>query len=512
MAEAKRLFQPVAFELQASVGSASICGQTNAPRCKIGLEDVVLAVRNRYSFQTLSHLTWTWSLTCDIKEDNIFEANFSIGEGEDGPGLGQVRLRLSEHEAIRDTVDRVRCRFWINITGTLKDGEIWGGKGHIVVKEQLELGCRSYQGTEDARNKDERLGVAMPLSRGMTGLANGALRVIENKAMSTIEVSRFNAPDIMTPIAVIDTRSGALVSYLTPNGTSVLEEAHDGGSRGGTELSGGIFPNFVRAATDNDRGGIDLVSRNMMPLWVGRMMRLASCFLSEMMSHSDNWERYGLSASSPPTPICRSIEFVHGSDGEHVVVEVSCAVISHSKKELFKLSITYRIHSDHCVNVALDILPGKCISSLPSLARVGLLMIVKKDFFNITYLGRGPMENYPDRNHGSDIAFWNTIPSKNGVSYIVPSECGNRSDCTWVAFQDDSAGHGFCVVSDAVLPGFDNIGPKKITDGFNFSASLHSLQELENAEHTSDLEDKKDGAAAIHVNLDRNVLALGDFA
>lgn len=144
--------------------------------------------------------------------------------------------------------------------------------------------------------------------------------------------------------------------------------------------------------------------------------------------------------------------------------------------------------------------PCLSLRDVPSLPRLGMSLVLKEAFHNIQYEGRGPGENYPDRKAGCHVGLYTTTPSGMAyLHYIVPSENGNRSDCSFVSFRDNS-GSGFCFVTsdrdDAICP-------------FNFSAQLHSMRELHVARHTSDLEARDDGKHPIHVNIDGKLMGLG---
>merc|ERR1712032_1217058 len=137
-----------------------------------------------------------------------------------------------------------------------------------------------------------------------------------------------------------------------------------------------------------------------------------------------------------------------------------------------------------------------CCSSLP---RVGVSFRLNPRLCNIRYFGRGPVENYPDRNTGSHLGWWNTSPSDMGYDYIVPSENGNRSDCTCVRFESSSSGGGGLAIvaeSDA---------------SFSCSALLHSASELHHATHVCDLDERReqDGVHPIHVNIDHKLMGVG---
>ena len=81
-----------------------------------------------------------------------------------------------------------------------------------------------------------------------------------------------------------------------------------------------------------------------------------------------------------------------------------------------------------------------------------------------------------------------------GYSYIVPSENGSRSDCKWISFDSDDG--GIVVVADAC-------------NSFSCSALLHSAEELHHAQHTCDLDPRKNGVHPIHVNIDHQLLGVG---
>ena len=73
---------------------------------------------------------------------------------------------------------------------------------------------------------------------------------------------------------------------------------------------------------------------------------------------------------------------------------------------------------------------------LPQLMRLGLACQLDGRLENVSYYGRGPWENYVDRNTASDVAIWTTTVSDMYESYVRPQECGSRTDVRWAAFLD----------------------------------------------------------------------------
>ncbi len=70
----------------------------------------------------------------------------------------------------------------------------------------------------------------------------------------------------------------------------------------------------------------------------------------------------------------------------------------------------------------------KLSDNLPSLARVGVLGITAPGFENVCYLGRGPHENYIDRNVSAFVGRYQNTVNGMFVPYILPQENGNRTD------------------------------------------------------------------------------------
>ena len=72
------------------------------------------------------------------------------------------------------------------------------------------------------------------------------------------------------------------------------------------------------------------------------------------------------------------------------------------------------------------------------LARVGVTFALPAGFEQLRWFGRGPFENYPDRNSGAMLGIWEGTPDR--PPYLVPQEFGLRTDCRWFEFIDDTSG------------------------------------------------------------------------
>jgi beta-galactosidase len=85
---------------------------------------------------------------------------------------------------------------------------------------------------------------------------------------------------------------------------------------------------------------------------------------------------------------------------------------------------------------------------LTDLARVGVTFELPEPFRALRWHGRGPHENYPDRNRSATLGIWEGEPDES--PYLVPQEFGLRTDCRWFEFHDP-VGHRILRV-DASVP------------------------------------------------------------
>jgi beta-galactosidase len=100
---------------------------------------------------------------------------------------------------------------------------------------------------------------------------------------------------------------------------------------------------------------------------------------------------------------------------------------------------------------------------LSDLARVGITFQLPAGFEHLRWFGRGPFENYPDRNRGALLGVWEGAPDRS--PYLVPQEFGLRTDCRWFEFVD--AANGRSVRLDVVQP-----------QAMHVSATHHTVHDL----------------------------------
>jgi beta-galactosidase len=129
---------------------------------------------------------------------------------------------------------------------------------------------------------------------------------------------------------------------------------------------------------------------------------------------------------------------------------------------------------------------------LDDLARVGVTFELEPGVDRVRYLGRGPLENYPDRNRGAVLGIW-----ESGIDeppYLVPQEFGLRTDCRWFEFIDSASGAG--VRLDVIDP-----------VAMHVSATRFTAQDLYAAAHETDLRPRR--TLVVHADVAHRGLGTG---
>ena len=83
--------------------------------------------------------------------------------------------------------------------------------------------------------------------------------------------------------------------------------------------------------------------------------------------------------------------------------------------------------------------------SLPEIPRIGQIFQIPATFDQITWYGRGPHENYCDRNRSAFVGKYEARVEDMYVPYVRPQENGYRTDVRWVRFTNEKGeGLEFC--------------------------------------------------------------------
>jgi beta-galactosidase len=98
-------------------------------------------------------------------------------------------------------------------------------------------------------------------------------------------------------------------------------------------------------------------------------------------------------------------------------------------------TIRYTVAGNGNVKVHIFWKSGK--KDLPEIPRFGTQLRLSPEFETFTYYGRGPWENYSDRNTSSFIGIYNSTVVEQGFDYIRPQENGNKTDVRWLTLTNN---------------------------------------------------------------------------
>ena len=111
------------------------------------------------------------------------------------------------------------------------------------------------------------------------------------------------------------------------------------------------------------------------------------------------------------------------------------------------------------------------------------------EFRNVQWFGRGPQENYWDRNTGAAVGLYQSKVDDLFFPYIEPQESGNRTDVRRVSFTN-ADGLGILVSGEPLI---------------YFSAWPFKMSELETHKHPNEIKRSSD----ITVNIDYKQMGVG---
>jgi beta-galactosidase len=221
---------------------------------------------------------------------------------------------------------------------------------------------------------------------------------------------------------VFDRLSGFLTSYVW---------------KGKLLLDQGPEPNFWRAPIENDFGN-HTDKRSRMWKEFGKELELQT-----------------LVPVQTDDQVMLLAEYIHPENGSNYTVE-------------------YQFNGNGEILVHAKFTPS--MDKFPEIPRFGMRIVVPKDYVQLDYFGRGPHENYIDRNHSAHVGLYKSAVSEQYVPYISNGENGNKTDVRWLTLSG-SDGSGLKISG---IPTID------------FSALHYSQEQLDREErdgaHTYDLE------------------------
>lgn len=100
------------------------------------------------------------------------------------------------------------------------------------------------------------------------------------------------------------------------------------------------------------------------------------------------------------------------------------------------VDITYTVNKDGSLTTDLHY---KALSDeLPEMMRFGMLMVLPERYNQFRWYGRGPWENYVDRNSDTFMGIWEGQVKDQAFAYYRPQETGNKTGVRWLTLKDGS--------------------------------------------------------------------------
>ena len=227
---------------------------------------------------------------------------------------------------------------------------------------------------------------------------------ISPKGELTVEKTSEKAVIKGADFAVAFDLTKGVINSLISSGKEILNEGK------------GPEPDFWRAPTDNDFGnGLDKRCK----VWrkAGADRKLTGSKINQI---SKNQVNVTLNFDIP------------GLNGETIA----------------KYESLYKVYGNSEIEVTNKF--SAVAQNLPEIPRMGMNLQLARRYENMQWLGRGPQENYWDRNTGALVGLYQGKVKDQYWAYIRPQENGNKTDVRWVAFTDNE-GNGLLSIGSPLL-------------------------------------------------------------
>lgn len=98
-----------------------------------------------------------------------------------------------------------------------------------------------------------------------------------------------------------------------------------------------------------------------------------------------------------------------------------------------KVDLKYTVNTDGSLTVSAHY--QALTDQLPELMRFGMIMTLPGSYNDFTWYGRGPHENYVDRNTDTFVGIWEGKVDAQAFPYYRPQETGNKTDVRWLTLK-----------------------------------------------------------------------------
>jgi beta-galactosidase len=411
----------------------------------------VVRLRNKHDFIPLDYVDINWELACN-------------GDVIQRGRLPNLSLAPKQEQDIAVPLVRPNPRpgdeYWLKMTFTLAEDTLWAARGHVVAWDQFRLPIEAPAVPASLGAQASRLHHVFPAVADVPALQ------LEDKGNIVVTGRDFRLV-IGKKNPLRSDVSGALISFRL---------------QGRELIASPLIPNFWRVPLDND----------MSDSWD----RDHTESVSGLARRQGMWQRAGQH---------REVTGIAAEQLSPQVVRVTVgAIVPVGRTEYRTVEIwegstdqvpggpdnyrcIYTIYGNGDVIVESSFDPHGL--RLPDLPRFGMQMAIPDEFDKLTWYGRGPHENYWDRNTGAAVNLYSLSVSGDVCPYVRPQEYGNRTDVRWLTLTNEQ-GAGLLAVGIPLL---------------STSAWPHTMADLERAMHPNELPPRD----TITLNLDYKQMGVG---
>ena len=159
---------------------------------------------------------------------------------------------------------------------------------------------------------------------------------------------------------------------------------------------------------------------------------------------------------------------------DRVVVTAKGKYTANSIYGGFSVKLTYDIFSDGTLLVNID---GEPYGELPNvLPRIGVILELDGESERVNWLGRGPLENYPDSKANAPVGIYENVVGLMNTDYDYPQETGNREETYALTISKRDGNNPLSIIG---------------LDSFSFSYHDFTLENLTAARHKNEVKKSK---------------------
>ena len=182
-------------------------------------------------------------------------------------------------------------------------------------------------------------------------------------------------------------------------------------------LASPLEPILWRAATENDLGAYygkqKLVEAQL--IWRNAQYKVSSFNVSDCGDYA-------------------LVETVFEPIGDAAVVSVSC-----------------KVYGDGTIRVSENLKDAGSLSEAPIMGRFGMRFALRGDYSTVEFFGKGPFENYSDRNSAALTGHYvQRVEEQYHYGYVRPQESGTKTGLKWFRVLDDN-GTGVEISADTLF-------------------------------------------------------------